>query len=107
LERDYTEACEALSARFGTPFSVASTAGGCYAITTTLETGDLVLITDAADTTLNTLDETEGFSVGVYAETDTGNEPLVYVSDAQRSLSRLPDLFAHALHKRAAEGMTG
>ena len=100
LIRDYHGVCERLTERFGSKFEIASTGGGCYAIAATLETGELILITDAADATLNPLDETDGFGVGIYAETEEGNEQVAYVADADATSDAIPDLLARAIRER-------
>jgi hypothetical protein len=100
LIRDYRSVCERLSERFGSAFEIASTGGGCYAIAAALETGDLVLITDASDATLNPSAETDGFGVGVYAETEQGNEQVVYVANADATCDEIPDLLERAIRER-------
>lgn len=100
LARDYQGVCERLSERFGSTFDIASTGGGCYAIIGMLETGDTVLITDASDATLNRLSETEGFGVGIYAETAQGNEQVAYVADTDATYDGIPDLLVRAIRER-------
>lgn len=99
LIHDYQSTCERLTERFGSTFQIASTGGGCYAITATLE-GDLVLITDAGDATLNPLTQTEGFGIGIYAETEKGNEQVAYVADADATCEQIPDLLMRAIRER-------
>ena len=100
LIRDYRSVCERLTERFGTAFEISSTGGGCYAIAATLETGDLVLVTDANDATLNPLTETGGFGVGIYAETEEGNEQVVYVADPDAACDEIAPLLARAIRER-------
>jgi hypothetical protein len=103
LTRDYRGVCDRLSERLGVSFEIASTGGSCYAIAGTLETRDLVLITDASDATLNPLAETEGFGVGIYAETEEGNEQVVYVADSDATCDQIADLLVRAIRERSVQ----
>ena len=69
---------DALTTEFGTPFSVINSGGGCMLIEATLENRDEVMIGDAVDGPLSSMDdrleaksrgESYGYAVGVYPAT--------------------------------------